>query len=354
MGKFRFIARNVVRALVESGGVDEHKVAINADALDEAYTAAEDNYIAQSAPGDVDFAVFLSGRSELSGSYAEDANKVALCPSKFDPEDTLNRARHIVNYAIRCMKNKVANGIYRPTMVYFNGVKRQNDELRRILDKDGSFLGLPAQFFIIDSIPLDNTMGQVIGFSKYLFGIWDTYSKFYNIKRPPNTALGTSTYHAYRVALAFGNTSPLHTFAFWKSRPDLLQQLPDEMKYYVLYFIESSPLVRAKIMVAGCDKNINERPFGSKDLFCDMQASVNYSSEHNTPHPPMKQLDYHDCPTIAPILGDNIVLSFIDTGSGALLTQSVIHTSRKFLMFGEKNSKSNSESTDDLSLACGS
>ncbi len=52
----------------------------------------------------------------------------------------------------------------------------------------------------------------------------------------------------------------------------------------------------------GCDRQITAHPFCEKDLFCDMQARVNYSSPHRK-----RTLNTQALPSIATRMGENVV-----------------------------------------------
>lgn len=251
-----------------------------------------------------DIIVVLSGRSGFMGTYLEAANKHVLCPDKFDSTDTLRRMIYGIEIAKKCTINNQINGIKKPVYIYFNGVKRQNNELKNILQKEGSLHGYPANLFIIDSIPLDNTMGQVIGLSKYLHDHWLSFCNHWGVSHhPPNIVFCTSSYHVPRVELGVGANSPLLTPAFWRSRPDLLNALPIEFKNYVLS--PGSILKQSNIIVLGCDRQITANPFWEKDLYCDMQASVNYSSLHRK-----NTFNVQSVPSIASDIATNIVTLF--------------------------------------------
>ena len=225
--------------------------------------------------------------------------KHTLCPDTFDSSDTLRRMVYGINIAKKCARNNQLNGINKPVYVYFNGVKRQNDELKNILQTEDFFHGYPTSLFVVDPIPLDNTMGQVVGLSKYLHDNWPLFCNRWRLSRQPNIVFCTSSYHVRRVELGVGSNSPLLTPDFWYSRPDLLNSLPAEIKDYVL--TPGETLKNAEIVVLGCDRQISANPFWEKDLYCDMQASVNYSSIHRA-----NSFNVQPLPSIACDTADNV------------------------------------------------
>lgn len=294
------LSERVISDLLNKNEIVEDDLSTDARRLQTHYGMAESIGSEHLQLDDTDVVVVLSGRSGFKGTYLEAANKHVLCPDTFDSTDTLRRMIYGINIAKKCTVNNQLNGIKKPVYVYFNGVKRQNDELKNILQTEGSFHGYPANLFIIDSIPLDNTMGQVVGLSKYLHDHWPLFCNRWGLSRQPNIVFCTSSYHVRRVELGVGGNSPLLTPAFWHSQPDLLDALPAEFKDYVI-----SPgdiLKNSDIVVLGCDRQITANPFWEKDLYCDMQASVNYSSLHR-----MKTFNVQPLPSIAPDTADNIV-----------------------------------------------
>ena len=56
------------------------------------------------------------------------------------------------------------------------------------------------------------------------------------------------------------------------------------------------------IVVLGCDRQISANPFWEKDLYCDIQACVNYSSIHRA-----NTFNVQPLPSIASETADNIV-----------------------------------------------
>ncbi len=297
------LSEQVINDLLKRNEIIEDDLAMSARDLQTRYSMAE--YIGSEhlQLDSTDVIVVLSGRSGFKGTYLEAANKHVLCPDKFDSTDTLRRMIYGIEIAKKCAIYNQNNGIKKPVYIYFNGVKRQNDELKNILQRDGSFHGYPANLFIIDSIPLDNTMGQVIGLSKYLHDHWLLFCNHWGISRQPNIVFCTSSYHVPRVELGVCAKSPLLTPDFWHSRPDLLDALPVEFKDYVLS--PGSTLKESNIIVLGCDRQITANPFWGKDLYCDMQASVNYSSLHRK-----NTFNVQPVPSIASDTAANIVTLF--------------------------------------------
>lgn len=327
MGKYTVMARLAIQSLIDHG-VD---VAISEIDLAQSFTDAEKNQAIQKAPGDIDFIVVYTGRTGLQNkTYIESANKFTLSPTAFDPVDTMRRLEDGVQDAIQCMKNNMLNGIYKPVFIYFNGGPEQNDELEKILQEQGTYLGLPAEFFIIRPIPLINTMGQVLDLSQFLEREWNEYCTKYGMNFIPNIAMKSSTYHANRIKLAVVNTSPLHTGEFWRSywenNPVDTARVAKEFSGMIEYSLNPGErLKRAKIMVSGCDDDILQRPFGWKDAYCDMQAAVRYAS---LTHPPMKE---NLCSIANNIIGSNIVTSFINSQSGSLILRSTLRQCQRYL-----------------------
>ena len=230
---------------------------------------------------ETDMVVVLSGRSGFSGTYLEAADKYALCENEYDATDTMRRMAYGINIAKQGTQRNLDMGVRKPIYVYFNGVKRQNEELRELLNKRGELNGYPAAYFIIDSIPLDNTLGQVLGLSLYLDTHWPYFCKYYNLSRAPNLVICTSSYHVPRVTLAHGSNSPLLTADFWRNQPELLKRLSPSFCDYVLNPGET--LKKSSLMVLGCDRQITANAFWEKDLRNDMEARVCYSHLRKVP-----------------------------------------------------------------------
>ena len=322
------LAELVIDNLLKKNEIAEVDLSIDATTLQKKYGMAEAIGAEHIPLDDTDIVVVLSGRSGFKGTYLEAANKHTLCPDTFDSSDTLRRMVYGINIAKKCAKNNQLNDIKKPVYIYFNGVKRQNDELKNILQTEGSFRGYPANLFIIDPIPLDNTMGQVIGLSKYLHEHWQ-------LSRQPNIVFCTSSYHVRRVELGVGSNSPLLTPDFWHSRPDLLHSLPTEIKDYVLS--PGNTLKNADIVVLGCDRQISANPFWEKDLYCDMQASVNYSSIHRA-----NNFNVQPLPSIACDTADNV-----STLRKVIIRRSLIQNWGLRMFDGQvSESFSNKDSTD--------
>lgn len=266
------LAEGVIDGLINKHHVDVSTLQISPSELEREYTRAEAIDAEQLDLDDVDIVVALSGRAGFTGLYEETKEQPVLCPNNFDPTDTLRRVKYATDIAKRATKNNKSRGLDKPVFVYFNGVKRQNDEFQNILEKEGGFHGYPAKFFIVDSIPLDNTLGQVIGLSKYLHDNW-------TLSRAPNLVLCSSTYHMPRVTLGFGANSPLHTPQFWENNLSLLKRLPEAMQTYVLK--PSDVIKHANLIFLGCDRRITSNIAWEKDLPNDMQARANYSEIQN-------------------------------------------------------------------------
>lgn len=291
------LSDRVLRDLLKKNEIDSKDLSIDAKKLEQEYSLAEAIGAEHLSLDDTDLVVVLTGRSGLKGTYLEDANKYNLCPDEYDPSDTVRRTSYGISIAKKCAQNNLANGIKKPVFVYFNGVKRQNDELKSILAQQGHFNGYPASLFIIDAIPLDNTLGEIIGLSKYLHTYWPLFCHNWGLSRPPNVVFCTSSYHVPRVTLGVGSNSPVFTPEFWIGCPELFGQLTPEMQDYVLH--PGDTLKKATLTVVGCDRQITAHPFWEKDLFCDMQARVNYSSLHRK--------GKFTLPSIATQVGDNVV-----------------------------------------------
>ncbi|KTC91489.1 hypothetical protein [Fluoribacter dumoffii] len=254
---------------------------IDPNALTMEYTLAEAIDAKHVPLEDMDMVVILSGRSGFSGSYVEAADKFVLCEKEYDESDTVRRVEYGINLAKQCTQNNLKIGITRPVYIYFNGVQRQNAELRAILNTKGEYCGYPAQFFIIDAIPFDNTLGQVLGLSRFLDTYWTSFSKIHHLSRPPNLILCTSSYHIPRVTLAHGANSPLLTPTFWQNQPELVNKLSPQMREYILN--PGEILKKSTLMVLGCDRQITANPHWEKDLKGDMEARVRYSFLQKVP-----------------------------------------------------------------------
>lgn len=238
---------------------------------------------------DTDMVVILSGRSGFAGTYLEAADKFVLCEKEYDETDTIRRMDYGVNIAKQCTQNNRNHGINKPVFVYFNGVQRQNDELRKILKAKGEYNGYPAALIIIDGIPFDNTLGQVLGLSRFLDVHWANFCKTYNLSRSPNLVLCSSSYHVPRVTLAHGANSPLLTATFWQNQPELVKKLSADMRHYILN--PGVTLKKSKLTVLGCDRQITANPCWEKDLKGDMEARVRYAYLQKVPSIAQKRAD---------------------------------------------------------------
>ncbi|WP_392538424.1 hypothetical protein [Legionella sp. 227] len=239
---------------------------------------------------DTDMVVILSGRSGFFGNYLEvAADKFVLCENEYDKTDTVRRMEYGINIAKQCTQNNLKNGITKPVYIYFNGVQRQNEELRTILKAKGAFNGYPAALFIIDAIPFDNTLGQVLGLSRFLDTHWSHFCKTHNLSRSPNLVICTSSYHVPRVTLAHGANSPLLTATFWHNQPELVKKLSHNMQNYILN--PGEILKKSSIVVLGCDRQITANPCWEKDLKGDMEARVRYSFLQKVPSIAQKRAD---------------------------------------------------------------
>lgn len=230
---------------------------------------------------DTDIVVVLSGRSGFSGTYLEAADKFTLRDTEYDPADTQRRMSYGIKIAKLCSQRNLKQGTNKPIYIYFNGMDAQNEELRALLQKHGEYKGYPAHLFIIDSIPFDNTLGQVLALSRFLDKYWPSYSQAYNLSRAPNLVICTSSYHVPRVTLAHGANSPLLTKEFWENQPDLVQTLSPSMRNYIL--TPGQTLKNSILTVLGCDRKITTNPGWEKDLKGDMEARVRYAFTQSTP-----------------------------------------------------------------------
>ncbi|MCR9191195.1 MAG: hypothetical protein NXI01_00850 [Gammaproteobacteria bacterium] len=270
------LSERVIRDLLEQNKIAEVDLSITATQLQTNLSIAESIGAEHISLDDIDIVVVLSGRSGFTGTYLEASDKHVLCPDAFDSSDTLRRMLYGINIAKQGSKRNKEQGKNKPVYIYFNGVKRQNDELENILKTEGSFDGYPASLFIVDPIPFDNTMGQVVAFSKYLHEHWSLFCCQWGLTRPPNVVACTGSFHKLRVELSIGSNSPLLSPDFWHSHPELLKALSGEMKDYVLS--PGNTLKNAAIAVLGCERQISAYPFWEKDAYGDMQAVLNYST----------------------------------------------------------------------------
>lgn len=297
------LSKRVVEDLLDKGEICSDDLVVDEKHLTTEYSLAEAIDYRDLSIESPDFVVALSGRSGFSGHYLENANKFTLCPDKFDPEDTIRRVVYSIEIAKKYTMENLRQGIKKPVYVYFNGVKKQNDELREILKKEGSYKGYPACFFIIDPIPLDNTLGQVVGLSSFLTRHWQLFCQTYNLARAPRIVLCSSSYHVPRVTLGFAENSPILTPEFWKMNPGLFCQLTAPMQHHVLS--NEKLIKKAEISVLGCDRHISANPHWQKDLYNDMQARLNYSSLHRK-----KTMNVQPLASIAARPGKNITTFF--------------------------------------------
>lgn len=230
---------------------------------------------------DIDIVVVLSGRSGFSGTYLEAADKFTLRDTEYDPTDTQRRMAYGIEIAKQCSQKNLNQGINKSIYIYFNGMDAQNKELRALLKKHGEYKGYPSDLFIIDNIPFDNTLGQVLALSQFLDKYWPTYSQAYNLSRAPNLVICTSSYHVPRVTLAHGANSPLLTKKFWENQPNLVHTLSSDMKSYILN--PGQTLKKSILTVLGCDRKITANLGWEKDLKGDMEARVRYAFTQSTP-----------------------------------------------------------------------
>ena len=286
------LSERVIDELLQKNDIFPEDVAINALELQRRYAFAEQIGTQQESAlfhvplENVDYVVCLSGRSGFYGQYQEAKDKVQRCQDNYDATDTVRRFLYAIIVARQATSNNFKKGLSKIVPIYFNGVSLQNDELKEITRSQISFNKFiythggsqdyfyPVDHIVIDSIPLDNTMGNTIGLSYYLHQNW-LQAK---MQRYPNIVFVSSTYHVVRIENGIGSQSPIHTPEFFKARPEVFNRLNSEMQAYVLS--PSDVLKNARIMVLGCDRQYTVVDAWEKDLYCDMQAAANYASLH--------------------------------------------------------------------------
>ncbi|MDP3560311.1 MAG: hypothetical protein Q8R79_08205 [Legionellaceae bacterium] len=307
------LSERVIDELLQKNDILPEDVAIDALALQRRYALAE-QISTQKEAGvfhvpleDIDYVVCLSGRSGFYGQYEEAKDKVQRCQDHYDATDTVRRFLYAVMVAKQATLNNFKKGLFKIVPIYFNGVSLQNDELKEITHSQHSFNKFisthggskdyfyPVDHIIVDSIPLDNTMGQAIGLSYYLHHHWPKQG----INRYPNIVFVSSTYHVVRIENGIGSQSPIHTPAFFADRPEVLSRLTPDMQAYAL--APGDTLKNARIMVLGCDRQYTAVDAWEKDLYCDMQASANYASLHR------KNKQKIITPSIAAVASPNII-----------------------------------------------
>lgn len=307
------LSERVIDELLQNNEILPEDVAINALELQRRYALAEQIGTPQETAAfhvpldDIDYVVCLSGRSGFYGQYEEAKDKVQRCQENYDTTDTVRRFLYAIMVARQATLNNFKKGIFKVVPVYFNGVSLQNNELKEITRSQRSFNQFisthggskdyfyPVDRIIIDSIPLDNTMGQAIGLSYYLHRNWPKNE----MNRYPNIVFVSSTYHVVRIENGMGSQSPIHTPEFFKARPEVLSRLEPDIQAFVL--APGDTLKNARIMVLGCDRLYTAVSAWEKDLYCDMQASANYASLHR------KNKQKVITPSIAAVASPNIV-----------------------------------------------
>lgn len=283
------LSTQAILSVLEKPTAHQSEYPIESRALETEYALAEAIDARHLNLQETDLVIVSSGRSGFSGIYQEAADKFVLCANEFDPNDTLRRMIYGVNIAKKCAQHNKEQGVNKPVYVYFNGVQRQNAELKKLLRTRGEFNGYPAELFIIDEIPFDNTLGQVLGLSYFLDRFWPDFSNKHHLSRAPNLVITTSSYHVPRVTLAHGANSPLLTSDFWHQQPMLTKKLSPNMLEYI-----SNPgelLKKSALYVIGCDRKITANPYWNKDLKGDMEARVRYAFLQNVPSIASKRAD---------------------------------------------------------------
>lgn len=286
------LSERVIDELLQKNEILPEDIAINTRELQRRYALAEQIGIPQETTSfyapleSIDYVICLSGRSGFYGQYQEENDKFQRCQENYDATDTVRRFLYAIMAAREATLNNFKKGTPKIVPIYFNGVSLQNGELKEITQSQHSFNKFiiahggskryfyPVDHIIVDSIPLDNTMGQAIGLSYYLHHNWPQEK----MNRYPNIVFVSSTYHVVRIENGIGSQSPIHTPAFFEARPEVLNKLGPEMRAYVLS--PGDTLKCARIIVLGCDRQYTAINAWEKDLYCDMQASVNYASLH--------------------------------------------------------------------------
>lgn len=235
----------------------------------------------------IDMFICLSGRGTFSGAFTKadrikfQQQKIDRDLSEIDTSDTCRRMETTIALLRAYHRNtgKLAR-------IFFNGVKEQNDQLRHILSTQGNYLGVPASLFIIDDIPLDNTIGQAISLRVFI----ERNAHMFNANGP-RLVFVSSSYHVPRVLRTFGASSPLMNPEFYKSNPTVLNALDDEMKKAVL--AENCLMQNAEIYVYGTDRTMLDNPGRAVDIRNDQNAVINYSAKGR--------------PSISDVIPDNVM-----------------------------------------------
>ncbi|HXH54763.1 MAG TPA: hypothetical protein VNK03_03355, partial [Gammaproteobacteria bacterium] len=225
-----------------------------------------------------DMVICLSGRGNLQGTLClADKGKLAKQGRNslsIDTLDTMDRFRASVTLAkIQNAYNQKLN-CQKRVLIYFNGTKEQNEQLRAIVTSKKKFLGYPSQWIMIDDIPMDSTLGQGIALRLFLEKIKHLFSA------PPKLLFISNTYHIPRVLRTFGSDSPLLKPNFYLSNLGLqkiiFEKLGDEALNYFLTAYDGA-LKRSEIQCYGIDSHISSKLGWKHDLTGDMQATVRYS-----------------------------------------------------------------------------
>ena len=227
--------------------------------------------------GRVDLFICLSGRGTFEGKltkadqkkFKQNGRECDL--STIDTHDTLDRMKKTISLAKLYYKQ---TGRYVP--IYFNGVKEQNDQFRSILEIRDYYQGYPAKLFIINDIPLDNTVGQCIALRYFV----EKNPGIFQSNRP-HLFFVSSTFHMTRVSYTFGLPSPLLSAEFYHQNPGITDRISQPvMKTHV--FQKSCFMQRANMHGYGLGLMITQRGW-KKDIYGDMQAIIKYSLIQNPP-----------------------------------------------------------------------
>jgi len=236
-------------------------------------------------PENPDIVVALSGRATFDYKITGiDSGKLQREENELDVYDTYRRLKLAVNIARFQTELNKQKGLNKPVIVYFNGLKEHNVQLRKLLEGRNKFLGYPTEHFVVDDIPMNNTVGQCISLRLFLETNVDRFGK------SPRLLFVSSTYHMLRVFRTVGCSSPLLSPDFYISNPGLMDALERNVKdpdYFTLLkehlFAPDCVLKHAVIMGYGVDRAISERLGWKSDLAGELRAVPLYSCEQEPP-----------------------------------------------------------------------
>lgn len=236
----------------------------------------------------VDMFICLSGRGNFEGGFtAADSAKFKAqgreCEvSNINTLDTCQRMHVTVN-----LHNLYFKKTGKRVPIFFNGLKEQNEQLRKILARQAHYLGVQASHFIIDEIPLDNTVGQSIGLRVFVEN-----NKHMFCEDGPKLVFVSDTYHIRRVVRTFGSDSPLFTSGFYLKERSILSKLSPEMRAQLL---TDNPFIKKSTIYAyGKDRVMMSQLGAEADIKGDRNAVTNYSL-HQAP------------PSISSVISDNVM-----------------------------------------------